>query len=233
MSYRRLALFDLDHTLIPFDSGMAWLRFLARCGVLAADVPERYLDLCRGYLAGNVALADLHRFAMAPLACHDDADLEAWREEFALHVAADIPLAAHALVSRHRSADALCCIVTTTNDFVAAPFARALGVACLASPAARRHGRFTGEIEGNLCHGETKVLRVSAWLKGLGLGWGDFRHSIFYSDSASDLPLLGRVGEAVAVRPDPLLRRVVEQEGWRIAEDLGEALLDLPMEMGG
>src|SRR5436190_1547831 len=26
----RLALFDLDHTLIPFDSGMAWTRFLAQ-----------------------------------------------------------------------------------------------------------------------------------------------------------------------------------------------------------
>lgn len=223
MSGRRLALFDLDHTLIPFDSGMAWLRFLVRRGALPAEVPASYLDCCRQYVAGNLALPALHRFAMAPLASHDDADLEAWREEFAVQVAADIPVAAHALVARHRAAGALCCIVTTTNDFVAAPFARALGLALLASPAARQHGRFTGEIAGGLCHGEAKVRRVTAWLKGLGLGWDDFEHSVFYSDSASDLPLLGRVSEPVALSPDPVLRRVAQQSGWRIAETLADA----------
>ena len=32
-----LALFDLDHTLIPFDSGLAWTRFLVTRGVLGPD----------------------------------------------------------------------------------------------------------------------------------------------------------------------------------------------------
>ena len=35
-----LALFDLDHTLIPFDSGMAWTRFLILRGVLPATEAE-------------------------------------------------------------------------------------------------------------------------------------------------------------------------------------------------
>ena len=34
----KLALFDLDHTLIPFDSGMAWTRFLVARGVLPAQL---------------------------------------------------------------------------------------------------------------------------------------------------------------------------------------------------
>jgi phosphoserine phosphatase len=35
-----LALFDLDHTLIPFDSGMAWTHFLVERGVLPAQAEE-------------------------------------------------------------------------------------------------------------------------------------------------------------------------------------------------
>ena len=34
-----LALFDLDHTLIPFDSGMAWTRFLTTRGILPPEAP--------------------------------------------------------------------------------------------------------------------------------------------------------------------------------------------------
>ncbi len=229
---RRLALFDLDHTLIPYDSGMAWLRFLVRRGVLSEAAPERYLDCCRRYLAGALSLAELHRVAMAPLAQHGDPELDAWREEFAVGAAAAIPDAAYRLVARHRHAGALCCIVTTTNDFIAAPFAEALDVTLLASVAERRRGRFTGEVVGELCHGEAKLRRVGAWLEGLGLTWADFGHTMFYSDSASDLPLLGRVSEAVAVRPDAELRRVALHAAWRIAETLDDAF-DRPVETVG
>jgi len=45
----KLALFDLDHTLIPFDSGMAWTRFLVRAGALEPDAEARYLEYCRQY----------------------------------------------------------------------------------------------------------------------------------------------------------------------------------------
>ena len=44
----KLALFDLDHTLIPFDSGMAWTRFLAARRALPPDAPEAYLAACQG-----------------------------------------------------------------------------------------------------------------------------------------------------------------------------------------
>ena len=40
---QRLALFDLDHTLIPFDSGMAWTRFLVGEGALDGGAEARYL----------------------------------------------------------------------------------------------------------------------------------------------------------------------------------------------
>lgn len=224
MSGHRLALFDLDLTLIPYDSGMAWLRFLIARGMLEADVAELYLQRCRAYVRGALSVRELHRVAMAPLARFTREELEALRDGFAAGLADKIPAGARALVASHRAKGALCVLVTTTNDFVATPFAREFDVDHLLSSRAEVcDNRFTGEVAGELCHGATKIARVEAWLAEQGLGWDDFAHTTFYSDSISDLPLLSRVAEAVAVRPDPALRGEAQARGWRIVEELDDA----------
>ena len=57
----KLALFDLDHTLIPFDSGMAWTRFLMAKGFLPADADARYLAYCHAYVAGTLDIRAMHQ----------------------------------------------------------------------------------------------------------------------------------------------------------------------------
>ena len=39
-----------------------------------------------------------------------------------------------------------------------------------------------------------------------------------YSDSISDLPMMERVGTAVAVNPDGELRELARERGWRVVE---------------
>ena len=53
MSFMRIALFDLDHTLIPFDSGSMFTRHLASLGALDDGFEEKYLDYCRRYADGT------------------------------------------------------------------------------------------------------------------------------------------------------------------------------------
>lgn len=45
----RLALFDLDHTLLPFDSDYEWGQFLVRLGVVDGEQYAKANDqfLCR------------------------------------------------------------------------------------------------------------------------------------------------------------------------------------------
>ena len=44
----------------------------------------------------------------------------------------------------------------------------------------------------------------------------DLREATFYTDSVSDLPLMLRVAEPIAVNPDPRLRRIALARSWRI-----------------
>jgi len=212
-----VALFDLDHTLVPFDSGMRWIRFLVGHGVLAPQVADDYLQRCRDYVDGRLDIAALHRFALGALCFDAQAAVLAWQARFKAELT--VPAATRALVARHQSAGDLCCIVTTTNEVVAAPYAAAFGIDhLLATRAEVQDGRYTGSIVGAPCHGAEKVRRVDAWLEDLGLDRADLAGSVFYTDAASDLPLLESVDEAVAVNPEPALRRCAVERGWHVLE---------------
>lgn len=228
-----LALFDLDFTLIPFDSGLRWARYMVGEGVLAPGADEAYLDICRGYVAGQVSIEALHRFAAQTLLAMAPEGIPTQQTRFESAIRAELPAASRELVARHLRAGHLCCIVTTTNEIVARPFVRAFGIPhLLASQPVVENGRFTGEYAGPLCHGAAKVERVEAWLRALDAEASDaretgqptptarFRQRVFYSDSQSDLPLLDWADEAIAVHPDPGLRAYAETHGWRIIERL-------------
>ena len=211
----RLALFDLDHTLIPFDSGMAWTRFLATRGRLPRDAEARYLAYCEAYVAGTLDIHAMHRAHFAPLAWCARHQLLAWAGEFQAHMAARIPASRYSLVRQHVAAGDLCAVVTATTQLIAEPFARLFGVPHLVATEARSvDDRFTGEIDGDPCFREHKPTRVRGWLAAQGLRLEAFEESHFYSDSANDLPLLTSVTHPVAVNPDARLLAHAKSAGW-------------------
>jgi HAD superfamily hydrolase (TIGR01490 family) len=219
----KLALFDLDHTLIPFDSGMAWTRFLVRQGALDEEAEARYLDFCHQYVAGTLDIRAMVRASLLPLAAFEPEQLAQWRQRFEQEVAAQLPIAMRELVTRHLDRGDLCAVVTATERLVAEPFARAFCIAHLvATEGVMVDGRPTGEIAGLPCFREHKLTRVQQWLARLS-GAPDtiaaFDESFFYSDSINDLPLLEAVTHPVAVRPDERLRVYARAAQWEVIDD--------------
>jgi HAD superfamily hydrolase (TIGR01490 family) len=213
----RLALFDLDNTLLTGDSDYEWGQFLIDHGVLEREAYEAqnraYYDQ---YVAGTLDIHEYLGFALRPLAEHSAADLNRWHAEFMrLRILPMITAAARALVERHLGHGDLCAIVTATNSFVTAPIAREFGVQHLiATEPETLHGRFTGRVAGTPCFREGKVRRLDEWLASQGRRLADFEESIFYSDSHNDLPLLERVSRPVAVDPDTALAAEARRRGW-------------------
>ena len=214
-----LALFDLDHTLLPIDSDFEWGSFLARKGVVdAAWFARRNEEFYEQYKAGTLDMTAFLEFGLAPLAAHDRATLDDWHAEFMRDVIEPvIDARALALVAGHREAGDLCAIVTATNAFVTAPIVRRFGVEHLvATIPAQVDGRFTGGVRGEPCFREGKVARVTAWLESLGASWQSFPSSTFYSDSRNDIALLEHVTVPVATNSDPTLHAHALARGWRL-----------------
>lgn len=219
MSTLRLALFDLDNTLLSGDSDYEWGQFLIQRGVLGrAEYEAQNAAFFEQYKAGTLDIHEYLGFALRPLAAHAPHDLDRWHADFmASCILPMIGKPARALIERHRAAGDLCAIVTATNSFVTAPIARAFGIDYLiATEPETVNGRYTGRVAGTPCFREGKVRRVEDWLAGLGRTIAEFSESAFYSDSQNDLPLLERVTRPVAVDPDVKLAAEAARRGWPV-----------------
>ncbi len=215
----RLALFDLDNTLLAGDSDYEWGQFLVDRGVLERESYEaQNRAYFEQYVAGTLDIHEYLGFALRPLAQHSPGDLARWHAEFMeSRIRPMVGTPARALVRRHLAQGDLCAVITATNSFVTAPIARELGVSHLiATEPESRDGRFTGRVAGMPCFREGKVRRLEEWLAGQGRALQDFTESAFYSDSHNDLPLLERVSRPVAVDPDEELLKTARQRKWEV-----------------
>ena len=213
----RLALFDLDNTLLTGDSDDEWFNFLAAEGALDRAAGEAAKeDMVRRYREGSVGTLEFCEYFLQLFVPHDMPALLAWREKYIREwIVPRIPDSARQLLDRHR--DGLLVIATATNRFITEPIAQALGVEHLiATEPEMRNGRFTGKVAGTPSFREGKATRTLEWLAARGQPLETFEESWFYSDSINDRPLLELVTHPVAVDPDAKLSSLAKELGWRI-----------------
>lgn len=215
-----LALFDLDHTLLPLDSDYEWGQFLARIGAVdPVAFAERNAEFYAQYQAGTLDPVAYLEFAFGTLARFPRRQLDAWHEQFMRQVIRPAMLPpAFELIKRHREAGDLTAIITATNRFVTAPIAREFGVEHLiaAEPEITAQGEITGRTIGTPPYGEGKVVNIKRWLAGMDKSLEHFERSTFYSDSQNDIPLLSLVTHPVATNPNAKLSAHAKAHGWPI-----------------
>jgi HAD superfamily hydrolase (TIGR01490 family) len=215
----RLAIFDLDHTLLDGDSDQLWCEFLIARGVLPREPFATDNEaMARDYALGLVSAREFCEFYLGTLAGRSAAQWRPLRDEcFALQIAPRLSAAAAALVARHRDAGERVVLTTATCRFLAEPSAAHLGIADLIATEAETdaHGRFTGRVLGTPNMREGKVERLHAWLAAQGLR-RDACTATMYGDSINDLPLLLAADDARVVHPDPRLEAEARRRGWPV-----------------
>jgi HAD superfamily hydrolase (TIGR01490 family) len=218
----RLALFDLDNTLLGGDSDHAWGDYLCARGILdKVEYKARNDAFYDDYLAGQLDQGAYLEFSLEILAATDVAQLDEWHRDFMRDCIEPIILPkALVLLEQHRAAGDKLVIITATNRFVTGPIAQRLGVeTLLATECEMQDGRYTGRSFDVPCFREGKVTRLNRWLQEQGLSLED---SYFYSDSMNDLPLLEEVAHPIAVDPDPKLHEEAKRRGWKEISLRGE-----------
>ncbi|MCA0899645.1 histidinol-phosphatase [Microbulbifer agarilyticus] len=219
----QLAIFDLDNTLIGGDSDHAWGEFLVERDCVDGERFRSENDrFYRDYQQGALDIFAYLSFALEPLAQLSRGQLQNLQHEFMQEVIGDIWLPhAETLIQRHREAGHHIMIITATNRFVVEPIVARLGVdTLLATEPEEVDGKFTGQVAGQPCFQEGKVLRLQQWLDAYpqyakGQKW-------FYSDSINDLPLLKQVEFPVVVDPDSRLREEALTRGWKVISLRGD-----------
>ena len=215
----RLALFDLDHTLLSGDSDVLWCEFLMQQGLLPrAEFEASNARMAERYREGSVTPAEFCDFYVSTLAGRSLAEWQPWRERFVNEVVVPlIPRSAQDLLDSHRQRGDMLVLTTASNRFITEPTAAHLGLAHLiATEAEQLTGQFSGRTAGTLNMREGKLLRLRAWLKDQGLPPSLLAGASFYSDSSNDLPLLRAVGHPVAVDPDETLLAIAVDAGWPV-----------------
>jgi len=215
---KNLALFDLDHTLLPIDSDYEWGQFLVRTGAVdALEYKRRNDDFFAQYQAGMLDPVEYLEFALGTLARYPRAELDAMHAQYMREVIEPaIKPQAQALVQRHLDAGDLVAIITATNHYITAPIARVFGVEhhIAAMPERDAAGKLTGKLAGTPTSGPGKVTHMHAWLDTLGRPFASFERSYFYSDSHNDIPLLSVVSHPVATNPSSALAQHAHANGW-------------------
>jgi HAD superfamily hydrolase (TIGR01490 family) len=221
-----LALFDLDHTLIPIDSDQSWGRFTTEMGVTDAGEFLKtneafYQDYCREELD----IAAYVRFTTQAARLMGPQKAQALRTRYMQEVIQPHILSqALDLVNAHRERGDHLMIVTATNEWVTRPIADCFGIEDLIAVELQTDatGWITGEIKGIPSLGEGKLKRVEQWLKAKGLHLSEL-DTTFYSDSINDLPLMKSVKHPVATNPDERLKALAIEKAWPILDLFGQA----------
>ena len=218
---KKIALFDLDHTLLPLDSDYAWGVFTTTLGWTDPVVfGQRNDAFYAHYQAGTLDVHDYVRFATEAVRLQGPQQAKQAHERFMAEVITPaIKPQARDLVKKHQDAGDAVAIITATNELVTRPIAQAFGVQELIAVELARdaQGWITGEIAGVPSFREGKVTRFEQWLAAR--DWSQAPTDItFYTDSMNDLPLLERVHHPVATNPDARLRELAVSRGWRILD---------------
>ena len=220
MPPRSFAFFDLDHTLLPFDTQVLFCNSVLhrerwRTLLHLAFAPVGLLNAC--HIARTITAK---RAFLSYLAGMKQQKVRAYSVEFAERI---VKPALYpellAAIEEHRQAGRILVLNTASPDFYVHEIARVLGFDH--SIATRIDlpettplmPRIIGENNKN----QVKIARMRAEIPELhGVDGAVLQDSWSYSDSAADLPLLEFAGNAVLVHPDAPLEATGRQRGWKV-----------------
>jgi len=127
MTLTRLALFDLDYTILDGDSEAMWCRFLFEKNVVDKNFLMRITDYYHAYDQGWLDIHEYQAFLLKPMTQLPLARLYTLRKEYLRQVRSTVRVKMMRRVNRFRSQGFILLLITASNSFIAEPIAEYLG----------------------------------------------------------------------------------------------------------
>ncbi|WP_374405480.1 HAD-IB family phosphatase [Pelagerythrobacter sp.] len=214
----RIAIYDLDRTVLRHASYTPFLIFAARrrAPLRLASVPV-WIAAMALYKLRLFSRDALKNFGLRLFIGRDadDAALDDLGAAFARRIIPGwVAPGAAASIARERAEGHRLVLATAAMGFYARPIGDLLGFdAVIATPHVADPGRHAPRIAGGNCYGAGKLEACRRWLEEAGVVRGEARLR-FYSDSASDAPMLDFADEALFVTARPAVARRARDRGW-------------------
>ncbi|MBC7630825.1 HAD-IB family hydrolase [Aeromicrobium sp.] len=218
---RGAAFFDVDNTIMQGASifhlarGLHERKFFTTKDIFMATWQQLYFRLAG--VEDPEHIANARATGLAFIAGHRVSELEEIGEQiFDKHMAHKIWPGTRAIAQWHLDRGQRVWLVTAAPVEIAAVISRRLGLTgALGTVSEHIDGVYTGELVGEMLHGEGKAVAIRALAERENLVLAD---CYAYSDSSNDLPMLSLVGHPCAVNPDSTLRAHAKANGWRIRD---------------
>ena len=212
------AFFDLDKTLMAGSSGMEFARIARRRGLISRmQILKWGRDHMRYRLKGatDEETAQVMQVAKETLANVTASEISRMWPEVLAGILPRVYPEMLAEVYRHQDAGRKTYIVSAAGSDMVSSLATVLGMdgGIGTRYVVNEDGVFTGDLDGPFVYGPGKVPAMERIAEQNGI---DLAESWAYSDSASDLPMLRAVGNAVAVNPDAPLLAAAKEGGWQV-----------------
>lgn len=211
----KLAVFDLDGTLIEGDSSVLWTQYLWDKQIVT---DPRFVDadkeMMAQYNAGNLEMATYLRFSLQALSDVTTQQVDLWLDDFVETIITPrIYSNGIRTIENYRQQGIPIIVISATVSFIVKKIAAKLGVdVVMGIDIKQKDGCYTTEIEGILTFKEGKVKRLLHWISHQPI---TDAYIYFYTDSANDLPMCQFSDEVFIVNGDPRLQQAAKENNWR------------------
>lgn len=210
----KLAIFDLDDTLIRGDSSVLWTQYLWDKKIITDPrFVEADKEMMAQYNAGNLDMVTYLKFSLQTLDGIKTEQVDEWLDDFVdTIIIPRIYPNALSTVASYRSQGIPIIVISATVTFIVKKVADRLGAdVTMGIDIKRSNGCYTTEVDGIPTFKEGKVKRLTQWISHQPI---TDAYIYFYTDSANDLPMCHFADETFIVNGDPRLLQAATENHW-------------------
>jgi HAD superfamily hydrolase (TIGR01490 family) len=213
--YNYLAVFDLDRTIIPFDSSITLVKEGYKQGLLSTlklKIGFFYLFAHKmRILPTKIVIKKISKWLNGiPENEIQKLTNQIFNETLIASVYKDVLNE----IEIHRNKNAYLIILSSSISAFCELFREKLNFNhAFSTVMETKNGYLTGQTLGEFCHGEEKLIRLKEFCL---INNFTLEKVYFYSDSVDDLPTLSAIGFPVCINPDNKLRQIADKNKWPI-----------------
>ncbi|CRL64678.1 MULTISPECIES: HAD family hydrolase [Proteus] len=211
----KIAIFDLDETLLAGDSSRLWTRYLWDKKIVT---DPHFLKLDEQMIADYYAeKLDMNQYLYQHLSYfkhHDINKINHWVNDFTeTKVQPLFYPEGISIITQYRQQNIPVIIISATMSFLVHAIAKQLNAdISMGIDMQIKDNYYTGYIEGTPTFREGKVQRLNQWKEANNI---NNTYVYFYTDSANDLPLCYQADNVTVINPDEQLAQISHMKNWK------------------